>query len=286
MNDAFERYAPPEDHWYVASPALRVAVNTALAAEQPLLVTGEPGTGKTALARSVAEVLGLGPVLQWNTRSDHQARDCLYSFDGLLRFYDAQVGDPRAKDDWSRYVHLEALGEAIAGGSQRVVLVDEVDKAPRDFPNDLLDVVDHMRFRVRESGASYASEPEHRPVLILTSNSEKPLPDPFLRRCVFHHIEFPADDELRAIVKRQLSRFPGLTDGLVARALARFRELRALPDLDKLPATAELLAWLRVLLRAGKGEGALEGAWSELHVGALIKSRDDLARVLDARKRA
>ena len=173
---------------YLADPKLVTAVNTALAVEQPLLVTGEPGTGKTMLAWSIASELGLGPVLEFHTRSDNQARDTLYDFDYLLRFYHAQTRDARA-ENLESYIRWQALGEAIRSETPRVVLIDEVDKAPRDFPNDLLDELDRMEFRVPELGLICKSA--RRPVVVVTSNSERQLPDPFLRRCIFHRIDVP-----------------------------------------------------------------------------------------------
>lgn len=275
----FARYRPDGDEAYIASPALAAAVNTALAAEQPLLVTGEPGTGKTTLADSVARQLGFGAVLKFATRSEHQARDCLYTFDSMRRFYDAQVEDPRAKDP-AAYVRFEALGQAIRAESPRVVLIDEIDKAPRDFPNDLLNVLDgEVQFEVHETGERFVAA--HRPVVIITSNSERPLPDPFLRRCVFHRIDPPTEALLRRIVRARFDPRE-LEQRFVDVALRRFSELRQM-QLEKPPATGELLVWIRVLLRAGVGADDIERApLADLHVGALIKLEADLRRLQDA----
>jgi MoxR-like ATPase len=269
---------------YLADPELVLAVNTSLAVGQPLLLTGEPGTGKTMLAWSIASELGLGDVLEFHTRSDHQARDTLYSFDNLRRFYDAQNRDPRA-EDLNHYVRLEPLGLAIASPSQRVVLIDEIDKAPRDFPNDLLDELDRMKFLVHETGVEYNAV--YRPVVIITSNSERQLPAPFLRRCVFHHIAFPTAERLERILHERLGHLH-LRETLSKAAIRRFEELRRLDGLEKLAATSELLSWVRVLLAAGVDEPQLSsGSLAELPLlSALVKTRADLERIGKHARRA
>jgi MoxR-like ATPase len=258
---------------YLADPQLVAAVNTALIVEQPLLVTGEPGTGKTALAWSVATELGLGEVLNFHTRSDHQARDTLYEIDHLLRFYHAQVRDDRATNP-EHYVRWNALGEAIRSTTRRLVLIDEIDKAPRDFPNDLLNEIDQMEFRVPELALDVRAT--HRPVVIITSNSERQLPDPFLRRCVFHRIEFPDAARLEAILTERLGHL-GLPDRLVAVAVRRFDEVRGLPGLEKKPATGELLAWVKVLRATGIDADVLDRmALADLpSTAALLKTEQD-----------
>lgn len=262
---------------YLADAQLVSAVNTALIVEQPLLVTGEPGTGKTTLAWSVAAELGLGPVLRFHTRSDHQASDAFYEIDNLLRFYHAQSGDPRAAKP-EHYVKWNALGEAIRSPTRRLVLIDEIDKAPRDFPNDLLDEIDQMEFKVPSLDMAFKAT--ERPVVIITSNSERQLPDPFLRRCVFHRIAFPDATRLKQILQERLGHLD-LPRALVDAAVARFETIRSLPGLEKKPATGELLAWVRTLQATGVDAKALEAkivAETPAHE-ALLKTESD-SRVL------
>jgi MoxR-like ATPase len=258
---------------YLADPRLVTAVNTAITVGQPLLVTGEPGTGKTMLAWSIASELGLGSVLEFHTRSDNQARDVLYDVDYLLRFYHAQTRDPRAEQIES-YVRWQALGEAIRDKEQRLVLIDEIDKAPRDFPNDLLDELDRMEFRVPELSQTYRATA--RPVVLITSNSERQLPDPFLRRCIFHRLDFPSGERLQAILRERLGHL-NLSDKLVEVATGRFEQLRKTPGFEKLPSTAELIAWVKVLQAAGVDPETLrKSKLSDLpFTGALIKSEQD-----------
>jgi MoxR-like ATPase len=287
MTTPFRRYTgslTQGPNRYLASLELQAAVNAALRAEQPLLVTGEPGVGKTRLAHAVAEELGLPPVLEFHTRSDHQARDVLYTFDTMRRFYDAQTGQPAAADP-KNYRELAPLGEAIAAGVLRLVLIDEIDKAPRDFPNDLLDVFDRMRFRIPETGEEYPpanGSGAIRPVVIITSNSERQLPEPFLRRCVYHHIAAPDEATLRTILSLHLGAEVGF-DALIDRAMRCFLDLRTRRDLEKPPSTAELIAWVRVLLREGFDPGALPSP-DEIQkalpsAGVLVKTEGDLRRV-------
>jgi MoxR-like ATPase len=264
---------------YLADEKLVTAVNTALAVEQPLLVVGESGTGKTMLAWSVASELGLLPLLTFHTRSDHRARDVLFVVDNLRRFYDAQAGNERAKY-FGSYVTLQALGEAIVSETPRVVLIDEIDKAPRDFPNDLLDVIDKMEFQLPDLRAE-PFRAKHRPIVIITSNNERQLPEPFLRRCVFHYIEPPGPTRLQEIVHERLGHLK-LDDQLVKVATARFLEFRDKKlRLDKPPSTGELLAWVKILVRAGVPLERLQQLpLSEVpFVGTLVKNKSDLDRI-------
>lgn len=274
-----------EEGAYLADAELAEAVNVALAVGQPLLLTGEPGCGKTRLAWSVAQELGLAEPLTFQTRSTSQAQDLLYTFDAVRRFYDIQVQDARAAEP-GHYVRPGKLGEAIMGHERRVVLIDEIDKAPRDFPNDLLQELDRMQFEIHE-----LDDPEKRkqtarvrPIVIITSNSERQLPLPFLRRCVFYHIRFPTRDKLLEIVRERLGPMK-LDDGLVAAAVDRFTQVRGVRGLAKTPATGELLAWLVALRIQGIGEALVRQAplgrlplWP-----ALLKDRDDCQRLLEAR---
>jgi MoxR-like ATPase len=232
---------------YVAAPALRDAVNVALALGQPLLLTGEPGTGKTQLAFSIAHELGLEAPLIFNTKTTSTARDLFYRYDSLDHFRASQV--PGAQVDVRDYIHFEALGKAIqeSKSRRRVVLIDEIDKAPRDLPNDVLNELEAMSFTVRETGESFRADPAQRPILILTSNSEKNLPDPFLRRVVYYHIPFPDAQTLEQIVLRRLDLSEAFRGRMLQAALRHFAEIRRSRGLRKPPATAELLAWIHIL---------------------------------------
>ena len=226
---------------YVAPPDLAVAVNAAVTLERPLLVKGEPGTGKTELARQVAGSLGL-PIIEWHVKSTTKAQQGLYEYDAVSRLRDSQLGDVRVQDV-GNYIRKGKLWQAFTAPGKVVLLIDEIDKADIEFPNDLLQELDRMEFHVYETGETIRAV--HRPVVIITSNNEKELPDAFLRRCFFHYIRFPDADTLRAIVDVH---YPGLKRGLLDQALTQFFDLRETPGLKKKPSTSELLDWLKLLL--------------------------------------
>ena len=257
---------------YVAGDDLTVAVNAAITLERPLLVKGEPGTGKTELARQVAGALGL-PFLEWNVKSTTKAREGLYEYDAVSRLRDSQLGDERVADV-RNYIRRGKLWEAFTAPSKVVLLIDEIDKADIEFPNDLLQELDQMAFDVAETGERV--EARHRPVVIITSNNEKELPDAFLRRCFFHFIRFPEPDVMRAIVDVH---FPDIKSRLVREALAVFYELREQGGLKKKPSTSEALDWIRLLVADDVDPDTLRGdskdALPKLH-GALLKSEQDV----------
>ncbi len=243
---------------YVASDDLAIAVNAAVTLQRPLLVKGEPGTGKTELARQVSASLGL-PMLEWHVKSTTRAQQGLYEYDAVSRLRDSQLGDERVKDV-KNYIRKGKLWQAFEAESRVVLLIDEIDKADIEFPNDLLQELDRMEFFVYETGETIRAR--HRPVVIITSNNEKELPDAFLRRCFFHYIRFPDIDTLRAIVAVH---FPGIRESLLTTALTQFYELRETPGLKKKPSTSEVLDWLR-------DAGSL---LPKLH-GALLKTEQDV----------
>jgi MoxR-like ATPase len=265
MTERFRRFTGTE--CYLTSPALQAAVNCALALERPLLVKGEPGTGKTLLAEAVAEAVGC-KLLTWNVKSTTRAQDGLYVYDTVQRLYDSRFGDGDIRDI-RRYIRFGPLGEAFRSPDRVVLLIDEVDKADLEFPNDLLHELDRMRFRILETDEEVAAR--HRPVVIITSNNEKELPDAFLRRCVFHFIDFPERELMERIVRVH---HPRLEETLVDQALDVFYQLRDLTRLRKRPSTSELVDWLAVLKSAGVKELRLDDALP--FVGALLKREQDL----------
>ncbi|MEM7658277.1 MAG: MoxR family ATPase [Bacteroidota bacterium] len=235
---------------YVATPALRDAVNVAVALGQPLLLTGEPGTGKTRLAFSVAHELQLGDPLVFYTKTTSSAKDLFYRYDSLSHFHDAQLHqDKEIKVE--EYLTFEALGEAIRQSPKQrsVVLIDEIDKAPRDLPNDILNELENMQFTVKETGESFTADLQNRPIVIMTSNSEKNLPDAFLRRVVYFHIPFPDKGTLQEIVDNRLALSEDFRQRMLSQAIDHFLEIRNGKGLRKPPATAELLAWIHILHR-------------------------------------
>lgn len=257
---------------YVLSAELATTINVAMALDQPLLVTGEPGCGKTSLAWAVAEQLG-AQVLEFHVKSTSVARDLFYQIDSLRRFHDASSGVAEARDV-NNYLTYQALGEAIRSERTTVVLIDEVDKAPRDFPNDLLNELDRMAFTVTELAPPVTHRQKARHFVLITSNSERRLPMPFLRRCVYAHIDFPDGDTLARIVALHCA---PPSRSFAELAVERFLELRGLSGLLKPPATGELIAWVRVLGHMGVSESDLrDAALAELPAAeTLIKMLDD-----------
>ncbi|MEZ5885003.1 MAG: MoxR family ATPase [Paracoccaceae bacterium] len=257
---------------YVAPEDLTVAVNAAVALERPLLVKGEPGTGKTELARQVAASLGL-PMVEWNIKSTTKAQQGLYEYDAVSRLRDSQLGDARV-NDVKNYIRKGKLWQAFEAPGKVVLLIDEIDKADIEFPNDLLQELDKMEFHVYETGETIRAV--HRPVVIITSNNEKELPDAFLRRCFFHYIRFPEPEVMQQIVQVH---FPDIKQALLSTALTQFYELRETPGLKKKPSTSEILDWLKLLLAEDMAPEDLkrDGAslLPKLH-GALLKNEQDV----------
>jgi MoxR-like ATPase len=252
---------------YLTDEGLRAAVDCALALQRPLLVKGEPGTGKTLLAEAIAQALSM-PLLTWHVKSTSKAMDGLYVYDAVQRLHDSRFNDHDVRDI-KKYIRLGPLGEAFSATDRRVLLIDEIDKADLEFPNDLLHELDRMRFRVIETDEEVVAA--QRPVVVITSNNEKDLPDAFLRRCVFHFIEFPDPELMRRIVHVH---HPALTDKLVEQSLSIFYELRALTRLRKRPSTSELIDWIAALKASGASNLKLDGHLPFL--GALLKREQDL----------
>ena len=226
---------------YVANEDLMTAVNAAIALKRPLLIKGEPGTGKTVLAQQIAKALD-APFIEWNVKSTTKARQGLYEYDAVARLRDSQLGDDRVHDI-DNYIRRGKLWDAFASAERPVLLIDEIDKADIEFPNDLLHELDRMEFHVYETGETVRAEA--RPVIVITSNNEKDLPDAFLRRCFFHYIQFPDAETMERIVQVH---FGDIKPRLLSAALKRFFEVRAVPGLKKKPSTSELLDWLKLLL--------------------------------------
>ena len=268
MDQKFDRFQGTPS--YIASEPLRHAVNVAFALERPLLVRGEPGTGKTLLAESVAEGLGM-ELYRWHVKSTTKAQDGLYVYDTVQRLHDSRFGDGDVKDI-KRYIKLGPLGRALAAQRRVVLLIDEIDKADLEFPNDLLQELDVMRFQIAETGEEIVAR--ERPLVVITSNAEKELPDAFLRRCIFHYIEFPAADLMKRIVRVH---HPDLEDRLLDQALEAFFQLRGVPNLRKRPSTSELIDWIAALRTSGVDLKRIGHGLPFL--GTLLKTEQDVERV-------
>ena len=269
MNDT--RFTGTDD--YIATPDLNMAVNAAITLARPLLIKGEPGTGKTRLAQEVAAALGK-PLFEWHVKSTSKAHQGLYEYDAVSRLRDSQLGDARV-GDIRNYIVRGKLWEAFDSAVQPVLLIDEIDKADIEFPNDLLRELDRMEFYVYETRELVQAR--HRPIIIITSNNEKELPDAFLRRCFFHYIRFPEPETMAKIVE---AHYPGLRRELLAEALAAFFKVREMPGLKKKPSTSELLDWIKLLLAEEIPPEALRGDDPKKAIpplyGALLKNEQDV----------
>ena len=258
---------------YVATEDLKVAVNAAVLLRRPLLVKGEPGTGKTVLAHEISKAVG-APLIEWNVKSTTKAQQGLYEYDAVARLRDGQLGDERVHDI-KNYIKRGKLWDAFTAPQLPVLLIDEIDKADIEFPNDLLQELDRMSFDVYETGERIAAK--ERPIVVITSNNEKELPDAFLRRCFFHYIKFPDRETMQAIIDVH---FPGIQKALVTKAMEVFYQVREVPGLKKKPSTSELLDWLKLLLNEDMPLEVLQQqdptkAIPPLH-GALLKNEQDI----------
>ncbi len=255
---------------YVASEQLLASVNVAIALEKPLLIKGEPGTGKTMLAEAVAKSLGK-KLLIWNIKSTTKAQEGLYTYDTIQRLYDGQFGE-NGVNDIARYIKLGKLGEAFESDEQVVLLIDEIDKADLEFPNDLLWELDQMEFYIHETKRTVKAK--NRPIVIITSNAEKELPDAFLRRCIFHYIDFPDKDLMADIVK---THFPNIEENLLNNAMDVFYWIRGIRDVRKKPSTSELIDWVNALQRGGIDLDTLKTKLP--FIGVIVKKDEDLETV-------
>jgi len=271
MTDVFDQFQGTAS--YIASEELRHAVNVAVALARPLLVRGEPGTGKTLLAENLANALHL-PLIRWHVKSTTKAKDGLYVYDTVARLNDSRFGGADGSNvrDIAKYIKLGPLGEALSAPSRVVLLIDEIDKADLEFPNDLLHELDVMRFRIDETGKEIAAI--ERPIVVITSNNEKELPDAFLRRCVFHYIQFPNRELMTEIVRVH---HPDITDKVLDNALEVFFGLRSTPRLRKKPSTSELIDWICALKKAGVDLSRVSGGIPFL--GTLLKTEQDVELV-------
>ena len=255
---------------YVASEELLASVNVAIALQKPLLIKGEPGTGKTMLAEAVANSLGK-KLLIWNIKSTTKAQEGLYMYDTIQRLYDGQFGE-EGVDDIAKYIKLGKLGEAFDSDEQVILLIDEIDKADLEFPNDLLWELDHMEFYIHETKRTVKAK--HRPIVIITSNAEKELPDAFLRRCIFHYIDFPNPELMEEIVR---THYPNVEDNLLKNAMQIFYDIRTIRDIRKKPSTSELIDWINALQIGGISADELRAKLPFL--GVVVKKDEDLEAV-------
>ena len=263
-NDDFDRFSGSPD--YVISEPLKNAVNVTIALERPLLIRGEPGTGKTLLAHSIAKGLEKKLII-WNIKSTTKAQEGLYVYDTVQRLNDSRFGG-RDVSDIKQYIKLGKLGQAFVSPEQVVLLIDEIDKADLEFPNDLLNELEEMSFYIPETNETITAT--HRPIVVITSNAEKELPDAFLRRCIFHYIEFPNSALMEEIIKVH---FPNIKDNLLREALKAFYKLREIDDFRKKPSTSELIDWIRALIAGGIPHDKIS---SEIpFVGTLLKKETD-----------
>ena len=261
---------------YVVTDELMNAVNVSIALEKPLLIKGEPGTGKTMLAQAIADSLGMDLII-WSIKSTTKAQDGLYVYDTVQRLYDSQFGEGDVKDI-AKYIKLGKLGEAFTSEKQVVLLIDEIDKADLEFPNDLLWELDKMEFYINETKETIRTK--HRPIVIITSNAEKELPDAFLRRCIFHYIEFPTAEKMEEIIRVH---YGDIDKKLIENALDAFYKIRDMKDLQKKPSTSELLDWIQALMISGVN---IENLYDELPVlGVLLKKNQDVDVLHDIKEK-
>ncbi len=261
---------------YVVSRELMNSVNVAVALQKPLLIKGEPGTGKTMLAEAIAESMDMELII-WNIKSTTKAQEGLYVYDTVQRLYDSQFGEGDVSDI-KKYIKLGKLGEAFTAEKQVVMLIDEIDKADLEFPNDLLWELDKMEYHIPETKETIKAK--HRPIVIITSNAEKELPDAFLRRCIFHYIEFPTEEKMEEIVRVH---YPDIESKLLANAMEAFYWIRNMKDIQKKPSTSELLDWLQALVLSGVSVDRIK---TEIpYVGVLLKKNQDLETLFDVKNR-